>query len=111
MGLLYISDQSTQQSLKYLPNRVSYQLFFAQESSAKDKMLKNVEIVAHCYNTLDTTRIDYSYEYDADGLPTVHRGTYKNVTRRYVPTPFGGSVMLISSHNSADGRTMGFLFN
>ena len=111
LGLLFISNLSNQQSLQYLPDRASYQLFYAQETSSEKKMLKNIEIVAHRYATSDTANIDYSYEYDADGFPRVQRGTYKNITRRYVPTPFGGSVLLVTPHDNADDRTLNFYCN
>ena len=111
LGLLFISNMSNQQSLQYLPNRVNYQLLFARETSAEKKMLKNVEIIAYRYATQDTTKIDYSYEYDMDGFPTLQKGTYKNVTRRYVPGPFGGSVLLVTPHDDADDRTINFLCN
>jgi len=111
LGLLFISNMSNQQSLQYLPNRVNYQLLFARETSSEKKMLKNVEIIAYRYATQDTTKIDYSYEYDTDGFPTVQNGTYKNVTRRYVPAPFGGTVLLITPNDNADDRTINFLCN
>lgn len=73
VGLLFISNVSNEQSLQYFPGRVDYQLFFAQEASAEKRMLKNIEIIAHRYNTKDTTNIDFSYEYDADGFPTLQK--------------------------------------
>lgn len=36
-------------------------------------MLKNVEIIAHRYATRDTTKIDYSYEYDTDEFPFIQK--------------------------------------
>jgi len=111
LGLLFVSNLSSQQSLQYLPNSSRYQLFFARETSSEKKMLKNIEIIAHRYATSDTTNIDYSYEYDTDGFPTVQKGNYKNVTRRYVPTPFGGAVLLVTPHDNADERTMNFSCN
>ena len=111
LGLLFISSMSNQQSLQYLPNRINYQLLFARETSAEKKMLKNIEIIAYRYATQDTTKIDYSYEYDTDGFPTIQKGTYKNVTRRNVPSPFGGSVLLITPNDDADDRTINFLCN
>lgn len=111
LGLVFLSNLSNQQSLQYLPNRVNYQLFFAQETAYENKMLKNIEIIAHRYATSDTTNIDYSYEYDIDGYPTLQRGNYSNVTRRYVPAPGGGSVLLVSPHNNTNESTMNFYCN
>jgi hypothetical protein len=74
-------------------------------------MLKNIEIVAHRYTTRDTTKIDYSYEYDTDGFPTIQRGSYKNVKLRYVPTPFGGSVLLVTPIENSFESSMNFLCN
>lgn len=107
LGLLFISDLS-KQSLQYLADGSGYQLFYAQETSFENKMLKNIEIIAHRYNTRDTANIDFSYDFDAEGFPTVQRSTYKNVIRRYVPTPFGGSVLLVTPRNKADIRTINF---
>ncbi|KFF02854.1 hypothetical protein IX38_12915 [Chryseobacterium luteum] len=111
LGLLFISKLSNQQSLQYLPNRADYQLYFAKETPSEKKMLKNIEIIAHRYTTHDTTNIKYSYEYDSDGFPTVQRGTYKNITRRYVPTPFGGSVFLVTPHNNTYERNTNYYCN
>ena len=111
LGLLFISNVLNKQSLQYLPDRADYQLFYAQETSAEKKMLKNIEIIAHRYNTSDTTTIDYSYEYDSDGFPTVQKGVYNNLTRRYVPTPFGGLVLLVTPRNNSFERTINFYCN
>ncbi|MCD0466998.1 hypothetical protein [Flavobacterium sp. ENC] len=111
VGLLFISNVSNQQSLQYLPNYVPYQLFFANETSSEKKMLKNIEIIAHRYSTRDTTKIDYSYEFDTDGFPTVQRGKFTNITRRYVSTPFGGSVLLVTPHESTIEKTINFFCN
>lgn len=110
LGLLFISDLS-KKSLQYLPDASGYQLFYAQETSFENKMLKNIEIIAHRYNTRDTANIDYSYDYDAEGFPTVQRGSYKNIIRRYVPTPFGGSVFLVTPVNKSEIRTINFSCN
>lgn len=110
LGLLFISDLS-KQSLQYLADGSGYQLFYAQETSFENKMLKNIEIIAHRYNTRDTANIDFSYDYDAEGYPTVQRGSYKNIIRRYVPTPFGGSVFLVTPRNKSDIRTINFSCN
>ena len=72
---------------------------------------KRLEIIAHRYGTNDTTNIDYSYDYDTDGFPTVQKGTYNNVTRRYVPTPFGGLVRLVTPRNNSFERTRNFYCN
>jgi hypothetical protein len=111
LGLFFISDLSNKQSLQYLPDGSNHQLFYAQENSFENKMLKNIEIIAYRYNTRDTTNIDYSYDYDAEGFPTVQRGNYKNVTRRYVPTPFGGSVFLVTPRNTSFVKTINFSCN
>lgn len=103
LGLLFISNLSSQESLQYLPKRPVYQLYFAKETSSETKMLQHIEIIAHRYSTRDTTHIDYSYDYDTDGFPTFQRGNYENVTRRYVPDPFGGSALLVSpTHNTLE---------
>lgn len=109
MGLLFISNLSNQPSLQYLPKDVSEQLFFAKETPSEKKMLKNIEIIAYRYATRDTTNIHYSYDYDTDGFPTLQKGTFKNITRRYVPTPFGGSALLVTPHESAIERTINYL--
>ncbi|AYM99274.1 hypothetical protein [Chryseobacterium sp. 3008163] len=106
LGLLFISNVSVKKSLQYLPDGNNYQLFYAQESSSEKKMLKNIEVIAHRYNTSDTTNINYSYEYDNDGFPTWQKGIFKNITRRYVPTPFGGSILLTTPHNSTFESTL-----
>ncbi|RYY58262.1 MAG: hypothetical protein EOO05_16985 [Chitinophagaceae bacterium] len=111
LGLLFISNASNQPSLQYFPGKLDYQLFFARETSAEKKMLKNVQIIAHRYNTQDTTNIDYSYQYDADGFPTTQNGSYKGVTRRYEPTPFGVPVLLVTPHENSFERTMNFSCN
>ena len=111
LGLLFISNLSNEPSLQYLPVRADYQLFFAQETAAEKKMLKNIEIIAHRYGTSDTTNIYYSYDYAIDGFPTVQKGTYTNITRRYVPTPFGGSVLLVTPRTNSFERTMNFYCN
>jgi len=111
LGLLFISNLSNQESLQYLPKRPIYQLVFAKETPSETKMLKNIEIIAHRYSTSDTTRIDYSYDYDTDGFPTFQSGNYKNVTRRYVPSPFGGTVLLVSPTNNALESTVNFSCN
>ncbi|MFP9099115.1 hypothetical protein ACLI09_08680 [Flavobacterium sp. RHBU_24] len=111
LGLLFLSNLSNQQSLQYIPNRINYQLFFAQETAYEKKMLKNIEIIAHRYGTSDTTNINYSYEYDTDGFPTVQRGTYNNITRRYVAAPGGGSVLLVTPYSSDYESTMNFYCN
>ena len=111
LGLLFISNMSNQQSLQYHPGRVSYQPLFARETPSEKKMLKNIEIIAHRYTTQDTTNIDYSYNYDMDGYPTVQKGSYKNITRRNVPTPSGGLVPLVSPHTNGDETTMNFYCN
>ena len=108
LGLIFISNLSHKESLQYLPGRADYQLFFARETSSEKKMLQNIEIIAHRYNARDTSHIEYSYEYDTDGFPTVQKGIYKNVTRRYVPTPFGGSVFLVTPYDNSFLRTMNF---
>lgn len=107
LGLLFISDLS-KQSLQYLADGSGYQLFYAQETSFENKMVKNIEIIAHRYNTRDTANIDYSYDYDAEGFPTVQRGSYKNIIRRYVPTPFGGYALLVTPVNKSYIRTINF---
>ncbi|MEO7214598.1 MAG: hypothetical protein ABIX36_17460, partial [Mucilaginibacter sp.] len=95
-------------SLQYLPDEANHQLFYARETSAEKNMLKNISIVAHRYNTSDTTNIDYSYEYDTDGFPTVQKGTFDNVTRRYVPSPFGVPELLVTPNNGFFEKTMNF---
>ncbi|UUW08747.1 hypothetical protein NLG42_21925 [Flavobacterium plurextorum] len=110
LGLIFISDLS-KQSLQYLPDASGYQLFYAQETSFENKMLKNIEIIAHRYNTRDTANVDFSYDYDSEGFPTVQRGSYKNIIRRYVPTPFGGSAFLVTPRNKSDIRTINFSCN
>ena len=110
LGLIFISDLS-KQSLQYLPDASGYQLFYAQETSFENKMLKNIEIIAHRYNTRDTANVDFSYDYDDEGFPTVQRGSYKNIIRRYVPTPFGGSAFLVTPLNKSDIRTINFSCN
>lgn len=111
LGLLFVSNMSNQESLQYLPNKGTHQLFFARETPSEKKMLKNVEIIAHRYATSDTTKIDYSYDYDTDGFPTVQRGTYNNVIRRYVPTPFGGSELMVTPVYNSFESTMNFSCN
>jgi len=111
LGLLFISNLSNQQALQYLPKSGIYQLFFAKETAFETKMLKNIEIIAHRYSTRDTTHIDYSYDYDTDGFPTKQRGNYKNITRRYVPGPFGGSVLLVTPVNNSFESTVNFSCN
>ena len=111
LGLLFISNLSQQQSLQYLPKSAVQQLFFAHETSSEKKMLKNIEIISHRYSTSDTTQIDYSYEYDTDGFPTFHKGRYKNVTRRNVPTPFGGFALLVTPTSNALETTVTFSCN
>ncbi|RZK23421.1 MAG: hypothetical protein EOO43_08485 [Flavobacterium sp.] len=108
LGLLFISNVSNEQSLQYFPGRVDYQLFFARENSAEKNMLKNIEIIAHRYNAKDTTNIVFSYEYDTDGFPTVQKGSYKNVTRRYEPSPFGVPILLVTPHENSFEKTMNF---
>jgi len=88
-----------------------HQLFFARETSAEKNMLKNIEIIAHRYNTNDTTNINYDYEYDTDGFPTTQKGTYKNVTRRYVATPSGGTVLFVTPRSNPFETTMNFYCN
>ncbi len=110
-GLLFISNLANESSLQYLPGKAEYQLFFARETAAEKKMLKNIEIIAHRYGASDTTHIDYSYDYAADGFPTVQKGTYTNITRRYVATPFGGSVLLVTPRTNSFERTMNFYCN
>lgn len=111
LGLLFISNLSQQQALQYLPKSAIYQLFFAKETPSEKKILKNIEIIAHRYSTHDTTHIDYSYDYDTDGFPTAQSGNYKNVTRRYVPGPFGGSVLLVTPVNNSFESTVNFSCN
>ncbi|MFY0481969.1 hypothetical protein ACI6PS_05130 [Flavobacterium sp. PLA-1-15] len=111
LGLLFISNLSHQESVQYLPKRPIYQLFFAKETPSETKMLKNIEIIAHRYSTSDTTHIDYSYEYDVDGFPRFQSGHYKNVTRRYVPGPFGGTALLVSPMNNSLESTVNFSCN
>lgn len=111
LGLLFISNLSNKQALQYLPDRADYQLFFTQETPSEKKMLKNIEIIAHRYNTSDTSNIDYSYEYDTDGFPTLQKGTYKNVTRRNVPSQFGAPELLVTPHNNSFEKTMSFNCN
>ena len=111
LGLLFISDLANRQSLQYLADENSYQLFYAKETSSENKMLKNIEIIAHRYNTRDTSNIDFSYDYDDLGYPTVQRGSYKNIIRRYVPTPFGGSVFLVTPRNKSNITTINFSCN
>jgi len=111
LGLLFISNLSNQESLQYLPKTPIYQLFFAKETPSETKMLKNIEIIAHRYSTSDTTHIDYSYDYDADGFPSFQKGNYKNVTRRYVPDPFGGSALLVSPSNNSLESTVNLSCN
>lgn len=111
LGLLFISNLSNEASLQYLPKNALYQLFFALETPAEKKMLKNIEIIAHRYSTRDTTTIDYSYDYDTDGFPTVQRGNYKNVTRRYVPTEFGTPMLLVTPANTTFESTVNFSCN
>ncbi|MEO7048662.1 MAG: hypothetical protein ABI091_25400 [Ferruginibacter sp.] len=111
LGLLFISTLSDKPSLQYHPDKADYQLFFAQETSAEKKMLKSTEIIAHRFGTNDTTKIDYSYQYDVDGFPSVQKGTYQNIKRRYVPTPFGGLVLLVTPFNSTYERTMNYYCN
>ncbi|RZK03279.1 MAG: hypothetical protein EOO46_17995 [Flavobacterium sp.] len=111
LGLLFISNLSNQESVQYLPKTPVYQLLFAKETASEKKMLKDIEIIAYRYSTSDTTHIDYSYEYDADGFPRFQRGNYRNVTRRYVPDPFGGSALLISPTNNSLESTVNFSCN
>ncbi|KIQ20150.1 hypothetical protein RT99_13765 [Flavobacterium sp. MEB061] len=111
IGLLFISDLTNKQSLQYLADESSYQLFYARETSLENKMLKNIEIIAYRYNTRDTTKIDYSYDYDAEGFPTVQRVNYENTTRRYVSTPFGGSVFLVTPSNNYVLKSLNFSCN
>ncbi|MDR6968230.1 hypothetical protein J2X31_002247 [Flavobacterium arsenatis] len=111
LGLLFISNLSNQESLQYLPKSPIHQLAFARETPSETKMLKNIEIIAYRYSTQDTTHIDYSYDYDTDGFPTVQRGNYENVTRRYVPTPFGGTVLLVTPTTNALESTVNFSCN
>lgn len=111
LGLIFISNASNQPSLQYLYDSNSYQLFYAQETSFERKMLKNIQIIAHRYGTRDTTNVDYSYEYDSTGYPTLQRGLYKNVTRRYVPTPFGGTVLLVTPNNKSFEKSINFSCN
>lgn len=111
LGLLFIANLSKEQSLQYLPKSAIQQLFFAHETHSETKMLKNIEIIAHRYSTSDTTNIDYSYDYDTDGFPTFQRGNYKNVTRRYVPTPAGGSVLLVTPTSNSLETTVNFSCN
>ena len=108
LGLLFVSNLSNQEALQYLPKQSSSQLFFARETSSEKKMLKNIEIVAYRYATSDTTNLDYSYEYNADGFPTFQRTAFRNVIRRYVPTPFGGSVLLVTPTINAIDGTVNF---
>ena len=111
LGLLFISSLSNQQGLQYLTDRSNTQLFFAKETSSEKKMLKNIEIIAQRYATSDTTHLDYSYEYNADGFPTFQSAAYRNVIRRYVPTPFGGSVLLVTPTSNAIQGTVSFSCN
>jgi uncharacterized protein (DUF2141 family) len=111
LGLLFVSNLANQQSLQYLNDQVSHQLFFAKETLSEKKMLKNIEIIAHRYATRDTTNIDYTYDYDTDGFPTSQKGIYKNITRRYVPTPFGGSALLVTPHGNTIEGTINFYCN
>jgi len=59
--------------LQHHPDKTDYQFFFGQETPGEKKMLKNIEIIAHCYGTSDTTNIDYPYKYDTDGFRTLQK--------------------------------------
>ncbi|MEO8533711.1 MAG: hypothetical protein ABI441_08170 [Flavobacterium sp.] len=109
LGLRILADLDKSTPLQYLPMVNSFQVFHLQESTSGKNMLKNIEIIAYRYNTRDTTNIDYTYEYDADGFPTTQKGNFKNIIRRYESTPFGGAPILVTipSTNSFE-QTIGY---
>lgn len=98
LGLRIVANIAQSPTLQFLPVEYIAQYFQVQETSNKN-MLKNIEIIAHRYGTRDTTNIDYTYEYDADGFPTFQQGVLKNITRRKSNGPFGGQIITTTPHN------------
>lgn len=98
LGLRIVANIAKSATLQYQSVDYIAQYFQVQETSNKN-MLKNIEIIAHRYGTLDTTNIAYTYEYDADGFPAFQQGVLKNITRRKSNGPFGSEIITTTPHN------------
>lgn len=99
LGLRILANIAQSPSLQYQSVDHIAHYFQLHEASNSKNMLKNIEIIAHRYGTRDTTNIDYTYEYDADGFPTFQQGVLKNITRRKSNGPFGGEIITTTPHN------------
>ncbi|PIF34302.1 hypothetical protein CLU81_4940 [Flavobacterium sp. 9] len=99
LGLRILANIAQSPTLQYQSIDYIAQYFQVHEASASKNMLKNIEIIAHRYGTRDTTNIDYTYEYDADGFPIFQKGVLKNITRRKSNGSFGVDIITTTPHN------------
>jgi|SRR6186713_698682 len=106
LGLQFIADYAGRGSLQYLPDGGNPQLLYMQETATSKNFLKNIEVIAYRYNTSDTTHINYEYEYDKDGLPTLQKGGSTHIIRRSEPTPFGAPIIIETPYNTSFTKTM-----
>ncbi|PWJ96763.1 hypothetical protein BC749_10939 [Flavobacterium araucananum] len=71
-------------------------------------MLKKIEVTSNHTDTRGTTTIDYSYQYDSNGFPTVQKGDLKSETYRSEPTQFGVPLIIKSPINKSFEKTMNY---
>ena len=107
LGVRFIADYVGSQSIYYLPDSSKPQLLFAQEASGGKNMLKNIHVVAHHYVS-DDTEINFSYEYDNNGFPTLQKGLTERVITRSEPTPFGVPTNVTSTFNPTSTATINY---
>lgn len=108
LGLRVIADLAKSVSLQF-QSRVRFEQFFhLSEGNVSKNILKNVQIIAQRYNTKDTTKIDYTHEYDADGYPTYAKGALKNTIRSKYTSSFGAPTTTTTPHSNSFQMTIDY---
>lgn len=108
LGLRVIADLAKSVSLQFQSRLRFEQFFHLSEGNVSKNTLKNIQIIAHRYSTKDTTNIDYSHEYDADGFPTYVKGALKNTVRRKYTSSFGAPTTTTTTHSNSFQMTIDY---
>jgi hypothetical protein len=109
LGLRIMADFADSKSMLYITTAERGQLLFAQEGTASKNLLKHIKATAQRYNTTDDTNVDYTYEYDGDGIVKYQKGDSRNVITRSEASPFGGSESVTVPTNFSSAITIEYL--